>query len=371
MQIGPLALKSTLSLNNFGVDSNVFNEADAEHPQSDYTVTFTPITDAWLRMGRTWLSGSIKVDWVYYTRFASERSANSTYKLGWLVPFNRLTLKAGVSDLNTRERPGYEIDARSRRKELVYEGSAEIRAFFRTYVGVKTQSRKTEFDQNAVFLGTSLAEVLNRTTTARAVTIRHQLTPLTGFSLDVGRDQERFEFSSLRDSNSTRIAGGVTLDPRALLSGSATFGYRQFTPLSAAVPAFKGGIAALSLSYTAWGTTKLGVQVNRDLQYSFEIEQPYYLQTGLTAFAQRQVAGPVDLVARVGTQRLAYRDLIGAVVEVSNRTDHLRTYGGGLGYRLGRDTRVEFNVDRQRRLSEIDAREYNNLRYGFGVKYGT
>lgn len=371
MQIGPLALKSTLSLNNFGVDSNVFNEADAEHPQSDYTVTFTPITDAWLRMGRTWLSGSIKVDWVYYTRFASERSANSTYKLGWLVPFNRLTLKAGVSDLNTRERPGYEIDARSRRKELVYEGSAEIRAFFRTYVGVKTQSRKTEFDQNAVFLGTSLAEVLNRTTTARAVTIRHQLTPLTGFSLDVGHDQERFEFSSLRDSNSTRIAGGVTLDPQALLSGSATFGYRQFTPLSAAVPAFKGGIAALSLSYTAWGTTKLGVQVNRDLQYSFEIEQPYYLQTELTAFAQRHVAGPVDLVARVGTQRLAYRDLIGAVVEVSNRTDHLWTYGGGLGYRLGRDTRVEFNVDRQRRSSEIDAREYNNLRCGFAVKYET
>jgi len=37
---------------------------------------------------------------------------------------------------------------------------------------------------------------------------------------------------------------------------------------------------------------------------------------------------------------------------------------------LGRDLRVGFNVDDQRRQSDLNLREYNGLRYGFAVSYG-
>ena len=370
MKIGPLALKSALAFSNVGVDTNVFNQADADHPQSDFTATLTPTTDVWLRMGPTRLSGTVKQDFVYYNRFSSERSLNNSYKLVWLLPLNRLTMKAGAGYLRTKDRPGFEIDARSRRNETDLDGAVEIRASGKTHISVKTLRHAVNFDAAATFLGTDLHNELNRTTTTRALSVRYQLTPLTSLAADVSRDQDRFEFSPLRDSDSTRIAGTVVLDSFALIKGSATFGYRDFTPLSADVPAYKGATAVVDLWYSVFETTKLSVQALRDVQYSFDINQPYYLQTGLTASFQRQLSGPFDAIARIGVQQLDYRDRLGALLPVPNRIDHVHTYGGGIGYRLGRDARIGFNVDRQSRTSGIDARQYDGLRVGTSVTYG-
>ena len=107
IRLGPLSLKSTLALTNLGIDTNVFNEADADQPQSDFTMTFSPTTDVWLRMGRTWITGTVDLDWVYYNKFASERSANTNFGVGVSRAFNRLALKGGTNRLSTRNRPGF------------------------------------------------------------------------------------------------------------------------------------------------------------------------------------------------------------------------------------------------------------------------
>ena len=117
VRIGPLSLDPTFALANAGIDTNIFNEPDQLAPKRDFTMTVTPATDLWLRFGRTWLTGNIKEDLVYYNKYASERSANSHFTAGWLVPLNRLTVKVGTDYLSTRDRPGFEIDARSQRKE--------------------------------------------------------------------------------------------------------------------------------------------------------------------------------------------------------------------------------------------------------------
>jgi hypothetical protein len=69
-------------------------------------------------------------------------------------------------------------------------------------------------------------------------------------------------------------------------------------------------------------------------------------------------------------QRLSYRDRAGAVVEVSDRVDHVRFYGVGVGYHLAEDLRVAFNVDRHARSSEVAGRSYRGLRYGTAISYG-
>ena len=43
---------------------------------------------------------------------------------------------------------------------------------------------------------------------------------------------------------------------------------------------------------------------------------------------------------------------------------------GSVGYRLGRDLRLGFNVDQQRRDSLIDERRYEGLKYGVAVSFG-
>jgi hypothetical protein len=87
------------------------------------------------------------------------------------------------------------------------------------------------------------------------------------------------------------------------------------------------------------------------------------------------IRGPWDVVARLGNQRLAYRrsteDVTGVAAEAeTGRTDTVRFFGGGIGYKVGPDTRLGFNVDYYRRTSDRHAREYKGFRAGTSLTYG-
>src|SRR5205823_2749531 len=159
----------------------------------------------------------------------------------------------------------------------------------------------------------------------------------TSLTFDVAREQDRFEFSPLRDSDSTRMTAGLKFEPFALIKGSARIGYRDFQPVRGEVPSFQGITADVDLSYTLSGMSKFGVQVGRDVQYSFEINQPYYVQTGISASIAQQIFGPVDVAGRIGTQRLDYRERRNVVAVAAGRTDLVRSYGIGVGYHMSRD----------------------------------
>jgi len=370
VRIGPIAMNPRIQLANLGVDDNVFNEPTDQNPKKDFTLTITPSTDMWMRMGPSRLLLNVKEDLVWFRKYDSERSANSSYNLDWLLPLNRLRVDLSPKFLTTRDRPGYEIDARSQRRQYGGVGTIELRAFPRTFIGVTGSTERVDFDSVAVFDGVNLREALNRTVQAGGVAVRHQLTPLTTIGVSATREQSRFEFSPLRDSDSTSIFASVTFDPFALIKGSAKVGYRNFHPLSPGLPDFTGLTASGDLSYTLLGATRFSVNFTRDVQYSYEINQPYYLQTGAGGSITQQIFGPFDVMARGGAQRLAYRDRAGVFVATENRTDHVTTFGGGVGYHFGRDVRWGLNVDQYHRTSDLTARQYDALRYGTSVTYG-
>ncbi len=107
----------TLALTNAGVDTNVFNDADDANPQSDFTVTISPKTDLWMRLGRTWVQGVINEDIVWYRKFANQRSANNDYKVNWIVPLTRVAFSIGGDWLSAKDRPGFEIDITAAQRE--------------------------------------------------------------------------------------------------------------------------------------------------------------------------------------------------------------------------------------------------------------
>ena len=147
-------------------------------------------------------------------------------------------------------------------------------------------------------------------------------------------------------------------------------GYRDFVPRSTTVPGYAGVTTAVDLSYTLFGATRFGGQIARDVQYSYDVSQPYYISTGVNASVAQQIFGPLDAIARIGWQGLDYRDRAGAVVAVSGRSDTIRSYGAGVGYRLGSSMRIGFNIDKQIRTSELLSRRYEGLRYGTSITYG-
>ena len=368
--MGPVAVNPRIQLANLGVDTNVFNEPSDQNPKKDFTFTVAPAADVWMRMGRSRLLLNVREDLVWFQKYESERSANASYNVDWLLSLNRLRVDLSPRYLSTHDRPGYEIDARTKRTEYGGQATIELRAFSKTFIGATGSTNSVDFDSNATFDGVNLREALNRTVQTGGVSVRHPLTPLTSIIVTATREQSRFEFSPLRDSDSTAVSGGVTFDPFALIKGSARVGYRNFHPLSPGLPDFTGLTASGDLSYTLLGTTRFGVQFTRDVQYSYEINQPYYLQTGVGGSLTQQVAGPFDVMARAGAQRLAYRDRAGAFIPTANRIDHVRNFGGGIGYHFARDVRWGLNVDTYHRTSDLNARQYDALRYGTSVTYG-
>jgi len=370
VRIGPLMMNPSIALTNIGIDHNVFNDPVDKAPKQDFTVTITPMLDVWLRVGRTRMTGAVNEQINWYQDYASERSANNVYKLGWQVPGTRMTLKLDSSYANVRDRPGYEIDARSLRIETRVNGSVEVRTLSKTFFGARAERLRTNFDKDAVFLASNLHTELDHVTATAGFFVRHQLTPLTSVMFTAARIQDRFDFSSLRDSDSNIGTVSLTFDPFALIKGTATVGYRDFRPTSGGLADYRGLTTAVNLSYTASEITKFSVKANRDIEYSYDTDQPYYLLTGVEGSIAQQLFGPVDVVGRLGFESLAYRDRAGAVVKVADRVDRVRTYGVGVGYHFSRDLRVGVNVDHGQRDSDVAQRQYGGLRIGIAVTYG-
>src|SRR3954451_15090309 len=130
-------------------------------------------------MGRTWLGGVVKEDLLWYQTYESERAANESYTLGWLAPLTRASFAAEANLLDTRDRVGFEIDARLQHTDLIYDGTAEVRALSKTYLGVRGGRRHVDYTSDSTYDGQSVREQLNRTETTVDLTLRYQVTPLT------------------------------------------------------------------------------------------------------------------------------------------------------------------------------------------------
>ena len=102
----------------------------------------------------------------------------------------------------------------------------------------------------------------------------------------------------------------------------------------------------------------------------YQVTQPYYVQTGGTFAVTQRISGPVDAGARLTVQQLAYRNREGLDALLGDRVDHVLMYGGSVGYHVGPDLRIAFNVDQQTRDSEVDHQHYEGLRMGVSVTYG-
>ena len=370
LRIGPLTINPSIGLTNLGFDSNVFNAPVGGDPKGDFTFTVTPAANFRAAMFRTVVTARVAEDLVWYQTYATERAANNDSRIGWRIPFNRVTFSLNARHATIRDRPGFEIDARLQRTESAYDGLVEVRVRPKTFVGITAQRLRTDYGNDSLVGNTNYRVELNRVASGGGVSLRYKLTPITSVSLVANRTEDRFEFSSLRDSNSTVTSAVIAFDPLGILSGSATIGYTVFSTLTSDVPRYLGPTGTVNVSYRLLGNMQIGVGATRSVEYSFEINEPYYLQTGFSASVTRTVVGPLDAMVRGALYDLAYRDREGAVIDVLNRVDTVYNYGIGAGYHFGKGVRLGFNVDEARRLSATPSRKYAGLRFGSSVTYG-
>jgi hypothetical protein len=364
VHLGPVYATPRFAVKEFGIDSNVFNNADEKR---DFTFTLAPAADVWIPFGRRGLfTTTVGSDVVYYQRYASERSINPDVRVRGDLFLGRITPFVEAGYLRSRQRPNFEIDVRSLRQERSLTAGVDVRLFSKIAVGMSARYRPLTFAADATFNDVNLQETMNRTTTTVSLVGRYAATPLTTFVLRAETARDRFEFSPLRNADSVTLVPGVEFEPLALISGSAHVGFRRFTPDSPSLEPFSGMVADTSLSYTLQGTTKFTVSASRDLTYSYERVQPYFVVSRYGLAVRRQIVGAFDGTATVQRERYRYRDLLlpGSRPSDIDRVDTTSAWGGSLGYRLGRTMRAGIGVTYRERASNSNRfRDYRGLRF--------
>jgi len=366
IHIGPLGLRPSLSITNVGNDSNVFNDAD--HPQEDFTATVVPRLVARLRGGRLLLSYGSATDMVYFKKFTSERSINFTTDLKLDANLGRLQPYVSAGWIDTKDRMNSEVDIRVPRTQRTLAAGARMLLASRTAVVVSARRFMLDFDDGAQFRGVDLTRTLNSRSDSADVGLQLLLTPLTTLSMTTSFQRDRFDAAPERDADTLRLLPALQFDPTSLIRGSVAVGYRRFRPLSPELPDYSGLVVQAGIGYTVMGRTKFDVDVTRDVQYSYEDLEPYYLSTGGRLTMTHQLVGALDVQALAGRQTMAYRSR--QVLEDARR-DQVETYGGGAGYRLRETMRLGFTWEINRRLSALDDRRYVRRRLYASLTYGS
>jgi len=271
-----------------------------------------------------------------------------------------------------------EIDARSQRQEGAATVGAELRISGVTTAEFFAKRSTVEFAPSAAFLDTSLKETFDRTITDLGASLRHRLTPLTTLTIAADAADERFVFAPVRNSKSLRVMPGFEFDPSALVSGKAAVGFRSFTAESPAMPDFNGVVASVELAYTLLGATRFSVQFDRDVQYSYQELEPYYLLSEIGAGVTQRVSDSLGITARVGRWRMDFSGLMsdrapddaeGPGAAAVSRVDTAVFFGGGLLRKISPDMRINVNVDAYHRSSLLLFRNLTGVRAGCSVAY--
>lgn len=366
VHIGPLGLRPSVSINNIGTDSNVFN--DPNNPQEDFTATVVPRLVARLRGGRLLLSYGSATDMVYFRKFRNERSINSTTEVRLDADLGRLRPYASAGWVATKDRMNAEIDVRAPRTQRTLMSGARMLVSSRTAIVASVRRFDLDFDAGARFRGVDLSRTLNSRTDSVEAGVQIFLTPLTTFTTSASLQRDRFDAAQERDADTLRVLPALQFDPTSLIRGSIAVGYRRFRPLSSDIPDYSGVTVQAGLGYTLVDRTKFELDLARDVQYSFEDLEPYYLSTGGRLTVTHQLVGRLDVQALGGRQTMVYRHRL---LEGDVRRDRAETVGGGAGFKLRENMRLGVTFEVNRRLSVLDDRRYVRRRVYASLTYGS
>jgi hypothetical protein len=371
LTFGPLGLTPKLALRHVGIDSNVFN--DPHNPSRDVVAIVVPGADASMRVGPARLASRTLAEWNHFHKLTEQRSVNLTQHgrvdldLARFVPY----VEAGY--LRSRHRPNLEIDARVLQKSRTLAAGVLITLGPRTSLDVGMRRAHVDFgdpSHGSLFLATRL----NRDTSQVAIETRVALSALTTLIFTGQHRRDRFEFDTVRDSDNLVIAGGIEMKTSALLSGTASVGIRRLDARSAITPDHADVVAAMRVRYVLREQTRFNLRLDRDVDYSFDAEWPYFVATSALLEVKQAVGFVWDVVVRGGRSELAYRRFLAGGIEAptdaGDRRDHFVTVGLGAGRHLGDDVRVGVDVNRDRRQSPVLGRSYSGYRVGGSVTYG-
>jgi Putative beta-barrel porin 2 len=372
LRAGPLTVAPVIRLWNAGHDTNVFNRDRGQDPIGDTTLTASPSVQVWLRSRLFRVTGYAQADLYYYKDLPDLRAPDTASGVRVDVRLNRLLPYVNASFSNMRHQENLEIDALARRRNDTVTAGVDLRLGAKFSAGPYVLWSRLKYDQNSLFLNSDLARVLNYNTTGEGVGARYAATPFTTFGAQVERQRDRFTSSGDRDSDNVLVIPFVEFNPRALVSGRASFGFQTRKFLTPGSQDSTATVALVDLSYTLRTRTRFTVAASRQLEYSYFIGRMDYVEGAVTLTVTRRLGDSWDVGGSLGPARLSYLESnTPATAGTPPFPDEsILTSDADLGYTIGR-TRAGFHFEYRSRQTDVPllARGYERFRFGATLTY--
>jgi len=367
MRAGPVTVYPTIAIRDVGVDSNVYN--DATGPKGDFTYSLTPRFYVTLPAANTRFVGRALSTLTYYQTYKDQQAISGLFDGRYEVvgPGFRPFASAGYAD--RRERRGYEIDARLRQRQTTAMAGADIDVTAITALTAWASRTTTTWERNAAYEGLLLSDQLDYTKHTLAAGMQFRVTPLTTITAAAEVERDRFDESSFRDANTIKVGPRVDFETTALVNGHVEAAYRSFAPLSPNIATFNGLTTSAQLRYRFRDWTEVKIEADRDVDYSYDPLQPYYLASGGRLEVTQRLVGPFHMIG-IGDRRNVDHQLVGGR-GFNGRQEVTRIVGGGVVLQFRKQLRFELVYERTvRTSSDSGAREYQRQRVLASAIYG-
>lgn len=371
IEFGTLALYPTLQLVDAGIDDNVFNSPVA--PQRDYTMTVSGKVLSVLRLGSNELLFQAVNDYVWFQESTSERSNNTLYAVRFNLSASRFKPYIGAEYIRTRVRRSPEIDARARQVDRTVLGGMAFEVSPRTALTASARLEDVNYKEGEEFRNVALDEALNRSGRIADAGVRYAITPLTTLSVTAGYEEQKFKESHFRDLRRYTVGPTLEFAPEAAIRGRVVTALELFKPDDPAFAELIGLAYQAMVNWSLYGRTTFDFGAGRNISYSYQDTEPYYLLTSVSLLVTQPLPGWFELYGGYDWNHMAYRWRRGAVAAPgeSDRIDTLAMVNGGVGLRLGRSFHLKVGVEKTRRRSIDPLQDFNRTRILSTVTVGS
>jgi hypothetical protein len=368
MQLGRVWLRPSFAVPELGVDTNVYNEQGIRKP--DFVVTVQPGLDVGIATRRFDLTVTPFTTLVRYRQSRTENSTTPGVRAKVERRFSsHVALMADGQTGTSRDRISFEVDTRAKRFFQDVAVGARLTTE-RSRLTVRASEAESHFDKDSQFLGVGLARELDRSSRAAAVESAYRLSSFTTAVISADLTSDRFLYAPERSMDSVRALGGFDFNPRALISGTIRVGVKHASPLREIAPPFTGLAASGGLGLTVRDSFSLSGGVQRDIDYSFRPDRPYFVYNLYEGAIRQALFRRLELGAGLSSAKLAYRQfgLPGSPEAASRYYEYLVNTSASLSVNVG-SGRVGVYVARWERLSGAEA-AYRSDRIGILASIG-
>ncbi|HEX5758371.1 MAG TPA: hypothetical protein VF121_04215 [Thermoanaerobaculia bacterium] len=365
-RLGVVRLRPWIGLYDVQYVDNALGAADEEEEVSDLTATFGAGLRAYLRTGPklVW-AAHLLPEYVAWQDLEERRSVNGRYGLGAFGFFNRLTLEALAERDQQQRLASAEVPEQAHERRERGRLAAEVKATGRISVFGSAELARVRYEADDA---AAPLERLDRDASYLRAGLRWHLP--RGWSVGLGAERSQVDFE---DPDADRSNAGTS--PVAEVRWDRPERYlrlelarRSLEPRggSSFVP-FEEPTALLEAGFNSDGRMPVWVYGGRGLVYALSGDYAYFTDDRLGLSARLELGWRSDV--QLFAER-ARHDYAAVRAGVAARRDDATAYGLGVGFALGRSTRLSLSARRLELASSLPGFDRSVASFGAGVALG-